>query len=141
MGLGSYFKAKKPEPKVEQEMTTTFEKSPAPMPPRMDLTLPPNAFESSRNSIMSAESGWMDDIRHEVMVNYLYQQQCSHMWVSDGSSEMEGVLLRKSRNTYMACPQELGNSQFAAACASMNVQVCPRKRNRNGFLLTWFSVP
>jgi hypothetical protein len=57
------------------------------------------------------------------MVNYLYQQQCSHLWVSDGSGEVEGVLLRKSKNTYMACPPQLGGSAFAAACAALNVQV------------------
>lgn len=56
------------------------------------------------------------------MVNYLYQQQCSHLWVSDGSGEIEGVLLRKSKNTYMACPPQLGSSPFAAACAALNVQ-------------------
>lgn len=67
---------------------------------------------------------FLDDIKHEVMVNYLYQQQCSHLWVSDGSGEIEGVLLRKSRGQYMACPPSLGNSPFAMACAALNVQVC-----------------
>jgi hypothetical protein len=56
------------------------------------------------------------------MVNYLYQQQCSHLWVSDGSGEIEGVLLRKTRGQYMACPPQLGNSPFALACAALNVQ-------------------
>lgn len=65
----------------------------------------------------------MDDIKHEVMVNYLYQQQCSRLWVSDGSGEVEGVLLRKARNVYMACPPQLGNTPFASACAALNVQV------------------
>lgn len=68
---------------------------------------------------------FLDDIKHEVMVNYLYQQQCSHLWVSDGSGEIEGVLLRKSRGQYMACPPQLGNSPFALACAALNVQVRP----------------
>jgi hypothetical protein len=68
-------------------------------------------------------SAFLDDIKHEVMVNYLYQQQCSHLWVSDGSGEIEGVLLRKSRNSYMACPPQLGSSPFAVACAELNVQV------------------
>jgi len=67
---------------------------------------------------------FLDDIKHEVMVNYLYQQQCSHLWVSDGSGEIEGVLLRKTRGQYMACPPQLGNSPFAMACAALNVQVC-----------------
>jgi hypothetical protein len=65
----------------------------------------------------------LDEIKHEVMVNYLYQQQCSHLWVSDGSGEVEGVLLRKFRGHYMACPPQLGQSAFALACAALNVQV------------------
>jgi cellulose synthase/poly-beta-1,6-N-acetylglucosamine synthase-like glycosyltransferase len=65
---------------------------------------------------------FLDDIKHEVMVNYLYQQQCSHLWVSDGSGEIEGVVLRKTRGQYMACPPQLGSSPFGAACAALNVQ-------------------
>lgn len=65
----------------------------------------------------------LDEIKHEVMVNYLYQQQCSQLWVGDGAGEVEGVLLRKSRGHYMACPPQLGNSEFALACAALNVQV------------------
>jgi hypothetical protein len=65
----------------------------------------------------------MDDIKHEVMVNYLYQQQCSQLWVSDGSGEIEGVLLRKTRGHYMACPPQLAGTPFAMACAALNVQV------------------
>jgi len=91
----------------------------------MELQPPVSRFGSSRNSISNRStqsSTFLDDIKHEVMVNYLYQQQCSHLWVSDGSGEIEGVLLRKSKNTYMACPPQLGNSAFAAACAALNVQ-------------------
>jgi len=65
---------------------------------------------------------FIDDIRHEVMVNYLYQQQCSQLWVSDGSGEVEGVILRKARGQYMACPPQLGQTPFAMACAALNVQ-------------------
>jgi hypothetical protein len=57
------------------------------------------------------------------MVNYLYQQQCSRLWVSDGCGEIEGVLLRKARNHYLACPPALIGSAFAMACAYLNVQV------------------
>ncbi|KAK4227356.1 putative glycosyltransferase [Podospora fimiseda] len=89
---------------------------------------PPTPRGSSRpqsvsgRSVRSAGSSMLDDIKHEVMVNYLYQQQCSHLWVSNGSGEIEGVLLRKSRGHYMACPAELGSSPFAMACAALNVQ-------------------
>ncbi|KAK4169741.1 putative glycosyltransferase [Cladorrhinum sp. PSN259] len=90
---------------------------------------PPTPRGSSRpqslsgRSVRSAGSSMiLDDIKHEVMVNYLYQQQCSHLWVSNGSGEIEGVLLRKARGHYMACPAELGSSPFAMACAALNVQ-------------------
>lgn len=73
---------------------------------------------------------FLDDIKHEVMVNYLYQQQCSQLWVSDGSGEIEGVLLRKVRGHYMACPPQLGSSPFALACSAMNVQAAMTVNSR-----------
>ncbi|KAJ4298359.1 hypothetical protein N0V88_003388 [Collariella sp. IMI 366227] len=139
MGIGSYFKAGKPE---------KAESTPAPQPQivkpkhqpqpsvsdtrsslRPDSVLhPPTPRYGSRPQSISGRSVrsngssmFLDDIKHEVMVNYLYQQQCSHLWVSDGSGEIEGVLLRKSRGQYMACPPQLGSSPFAAACAALNV--------------------
>ncbi|CZT53409.1 uncharacterized protein RSE6_14942 [Rhynchosporium secalis] len=126
MGLGSYFKAKKPEPPVSAVMTEKPQSSSSPQNSfNMALQPPQSRIGSARNSISNRStqsSTFLDDIKHEVMVNYLYQQQCSHLWVSDGSGEIEGVLLRKSKNTYMACPPQLGNSAFASACAALNVQ-------------------
>lgn len=84
---------------------------------------------SGRSTRSTGSSMFIDDIKHEVMVNYLYQQQCSQLWVSDGSGEVEGVLLRKARGHYMACPPELGSSSFAMACAALNVQVRERAHN------------
>ncbi|KIH93790.1 hypothetical protein SPBR_04088 [Sporothrix brasiliensis 5110] len=86
----------------------------------------------SRRSMRSVRSGtssfrstgssvFLDDIKHEVMVNYLYQQQCSRLWVADGTGAVEGVLLRKIRGQYMACPPRLLESPLAQACASLNV--------------------
>jgi len=129
MGLGGYFKTTKPDPPPPATVEVT-EKQPSHYSPHnsfnMELQPPASRFGSSRNSISNRStqsSTFLDDIKHEVMVNYLYQQQCSHLWVSDGSGEIEGVLLRKSKNTYMACPPQLGSSPFAAACAALNVQV------------------
>jgi hypothetical protein len=129
MGIGSYFKAKKPDPPAQPAV---IEKPASTTSPhgsyQMELQPPNSRFGSSRNSVSARStrstqsSQFLDDIKHEVMVNYLYQQQCSHLWVSDGSGEIEGVLLRKSKNTYMACPPQLGSSSFAAACAALNVQ-------------------
>ncbi|KAI6359468.1 hypothetical protein MCOR25_007041 [Pyricularia grisea] len=90
---------------------------------------PPSTRFSSRPASISARSYRsnnssviVEDIKHEVMVNYMYQQQCSQLWVSDGSGEVEGVLLRKFKGQYMACPPQLGTSPFAVACAALNVQ-------------------
>ena len=129
MGLKNYFKAGKPAAAAAQPQSPP---SPPPMrekaPSRsytdnMELSSTPR-FGSSRASLApSTRSSFVDDIKHEVMVNYLYQQQCSHLWVSDGSGELEGVLLRKTRNNYMACPPQLAHSAFAVACAALNCQV------------------
>ena len=123
MGLKNYFKANKA---AAEPPTTMVEKSPAPnrLGDNLEMSSTPR-FGSSRASLApSTRSSFVDDIKHEVMVNYLYQQQCSHLWVSDGSGELEGVLLRKSRNNYMACPPQLAHSPFAVACAALNCAVC-----------------
>ncbi|CAK7274281.1 hypothetical protein SEPCBS119000_006088 [Sporothrix epigloea] len=80
-----------------------------------------SAASSFRYSRTGASSLFLDEIKHEVMVSYLYQQQCSRLWVADGSGEIEGVLLRKARGQYMACPSELANSGLALACATLNL--------------------
>ncbi|TPX11046.1 uncharacterized protein E0L32_007907 [Thyridium curvatum] len=133
MGLASYFKAEKPSPRSQQSGTASAavsEKNHSDRTSSNDLELQtPTPRYSSRPQSVSARS-WkstgssmlLDDIKHEVMVNYLYQQQCSHLWVADGSGEIEGVLLRKARGQYMACPPQLGSSPFAQACAALNVQ-------------------
>ncbi|KAB5562728.1 glycosyl transferase family group 2-domain-containing protein [Coniochaeta sp. 2T2.1] len=144
MGIGSYFKAGKaeketpaptpsPQPPKRSNRGVSSPSSFSEKAPSHDGDLhPPTPNFSSRPQSISARSGrstrsgnssmFLDDIKHEVMVNYLYQQQCSHLWVADGSGEIEGVLLRKTRGQYMACPPQLGNSPFALACAALNVQ-------------------
>jgi hypothetical protein len=135
MGLGSYFKAGKagkagPTASSPQTSVPMIEKPPAaalPQRPSISNLQRESRYGSARASIApsirSTRSSFIDDIKHEVMVNYLYQQQCSHLWVGDGSGESEGVLLRKARNHYLACPPQLANSPFAIACAELNVQV------------------
>jgi hypothetical protein len=68
-------------------------------------------------------AAFLEDIRHEVMVNYLYQQQCSRLWVSDGTGILEGVVVRKTGDEYLACPRELISSTFAQSMAALGVQV------------------
>lgn len=129
MGIGNYFK---PKPKTGQvdlvppPAAMGEEKAPPQYMDSMEMSqaVTPR-FGSSRASIAPStrSSTYVDEIKHEVMVNYLHQQQCSHLWVSDNSGDLEGVLLRKSRNNYLACPPSLAVSPFAAACAALNCQV------------------
>lgn len=67
------------------------------------------------------------------MVNYLFQQQSAMMWGNPAERSSyygapytgveEGVLLRKSKGNYMACPPELAQGEFAKACTALNVHV------------------
>src|SRR2546421_12997020 len=113
MGLKNYFKAPPAsDPSHAQEMTA--EKSPSRAPAvggslEMPRLRTPSGL-SSRDSFApssSRSSTFIDDIKHEVMVNYLYQQQCSQMWFGDMAVEQEGVVLRKNRNNCRGSAPEL----------------------------------
>ena len=135
MGLKNYFKANKgnAQQTSTQQMASSqpmMEKGQAHPMSNLEASRTPMSntprMGSSRASLAPStrSSTFMDDIKHEVMCNYLYQQQCSHLWVSDGSGELEGILLRKSRNNYIACPPQLAESPIARATAALNCQVC-----------------
>ncbi|KAF7550680.1 hypothetical protein G7Z17_g5530 [Cylindrodendrum hubeiense] len=105
------------------------EKRVAPTANLADLQAPfpnfPPDFANRPASVMtrpSVSAGMVDELKHEVMVNYLYQQQCAQLWVGDDTGELEGVLLRKVSGQYMACPPQLAISPFSIACAALNVQ-------------------
>ncbi|KAF8250452.1 hypothetical protein K440DRAFT_597252 [Wilcoxina mikolae CBS 423.85] len=124
MGLKDYFRNRAPQKDAGKNEEKTAAVSPA-------LSTPKSGNTSG--VISSNSSGFIDDIKHEVMVNYLFQQQTAMMWGNPadrnsyfgapGSGTEEGVLLRKSRGNYMACPPELARGEFATACTALNVQV------------------
>ena len=122
MGLKNYFKANK-EPATTPQILPEKPKLSHQHGDSLEMASTPR-MASSRVSLAPSTRSitFVEEIKHEVMVNYLYQQQCSHLWVSDGSGELEGVLIRKNRNQYMTCPPALANSPLAAACAALN---CP----------------
>lgn len=62
-------------------------------------------------------------IRHEMVVAYLYQQQCSNAWISDTKSDTEGALMRTSWDNYVTCPEALAQTPLTKACAILNVHV------------------
>ncbi|KAK5169409.1 uncharacterized protein LTR77_005384 [Saxophila tyrrhenica] len=144
MGLRSYFKADaKADPKQAEQANQPIPLSdtynafhpPTEKPP----TAPPNGSfgqergsgsnspysrpmsRQSMSSQKSQRSSMMDEIRHEVMVNYLFQQQCATMWIEDMTGAREGVILRKERAQYLACPPALLQSTFARGVMAHNL--------------------
>ena len=107
-----------PQPHMSQPSQSDFnEKLPTPFGPY--------GAGSSRASLApsmkSSRSTMMDDIRYEIMINSLFQQQCAKMWIGDGSGETEGIMLRKSKSSYLACPPDLMSSAFGAGIMYLNV--------------------
>jgi hypothetical protein len=132
MGLQSYFKASKAkesilnitaQPQMSETPPQTLRIPPNSTSVTEDLAPPRASFRDSpdNRSEISSRSSFFEDIKHEVMVNYLHQQQCSHLWVNDGSGRCEGIILRRARNEYLSCPPQLVNSTFGKACAELNV--------------------
>jgi len=133
MGLKNYFKAgskddSKPAPAATPSVADHAEKqltAPSLLEPTPSATpFGPYGYGSSRTSLApsrKSSNAFMDDIRHEVMVNYLFQKQCASMWIGDGAGESEGVLVRKSKANYLACPPEVISSVFAQGCLALNL--------------------
>lgn len=130
MGLKNYFKAGKgsdksvehatPEMTQEHELSEKPQVSPYGSAGGSGYSTPGGRPGSITPSTKSRPSTYMDEIKHEVMVNYLFQQQCSIMWIGDGSGETEGILMRKQRANYLACPPDLIHSPFAAGIMALN---------------------
>ncbi len=69
------------------------------------------------------EDRLVDEIKHQVVINHLYQHQCSSLWIRDVSQDVEGVMIRKRRNEYLFKPPGLAESSFAQAMSMLNVKV------------------
>ncbi|CAH0056406.1 unnamed protein product [Clonostachys solani] len=90
---------------------------------------------------LASRSRISDDINPEVLVNYLYQQQCLKLWVRSGSGEdNEGVVLRKKGGQYLACPPQPAGSLLLKAAAALKVE-CLMTVNSNVIktFLRWFT--
>jgi len=66
----------------------------------------------------------ISDIKCDVMVNWLYQQQMERLWTAGGHDE--GVVLKKGRSAYSSCPADLVEEPygFFKAVEFLNVRVC-----------------
>jgi hypothetical protein len=87
-------------------------------------SLSPSPSTHSRPSSRAAEEERLvDDIKHQVVLNHLYQHQCSSLWIRDYNDNIEGAMVRRKKNDYLFKPQALETSAFARAMTALNVQV------------------
>ncbi|KAK5115023.1 hypothetical protein LTR62_001720 [Meristemomyces frigidus] len=123
MGIGNIFKKAIKRAAPEDPAATVEETHGAEKAHRRQGQRDGSARDSLSGSVrtQSRPQSLLDDIKHEVMVNYLFQQQCARMWCGDGSGDTEGVLIRKSRSSYLACPPDLIQSSFAAGVMALNL--------------------
>ena len=123
--LKPHKKAEEAEPAKPMEMSTAVS---TPLgvsgsgTPRYSLSRPTSLYPTGdfRNSAMDD----IKDIKADVMINWLHQQQLEKMWANGGQSE--GVILKKSRDDYTCCPPELAQytGDFFDAVRALNVRVC-----------------
>lgn len=82
---------------------------------------------SAALSVMSSQSKrddeFIHDIRHEIIINHLYEKQVGARWITDFTGVVEGVLLKKTRGEYVTFPEPLAESSLAQSIATLNVQV------------------
>lgn len=127
MGLGSYFKTntKKAAHSRPGAVVVNNEKDVVAFPahPEGPYT-PPSGLTSRAESITSTDSRGVEQIKHQVILNFLWQKQRGLGWTLDTTGAREGVMIRKTRSEYIYRPAALGNSAFAAAMSMLNVQVC-----------------
>ncbi|ORY18874.1 glycosyl transferase family group 2-domain-containing protein [Clohesyomyces aquaticus] len=67
-----------------------------------------------------ASKTYLEDVKHEIMATFLFQQQCGKLWIGNASGELEGILLRKSKGNYITCPPALLNSSLSFYCSQLN---------------------
>ncbi|KAK5129505.1 hypothetical protein LTR08_003196 [Meristemomyces frigidus] len=133
MGLLSYMKPAKAKTdnKIEHAQAETAEKVPEINTPAFGTPTsagPGTPFPvtpwTSRPISLSRESqaGNIHEIKCDVMVNWLHQQQMERLWTAGGHDE--GVMLKQSRSNYACCPADIVEEPngFYKAVETLNVR-------------------
>jgi membrane glycosyltransferase len=151
MGLGDYLrpakgkkndKAAKSAPPPQE----SNEKAPQSASPRPPFGTPGGSGSGSpwgsrpvslypAGDFRNSAANEINEIKCDVMVNWLYQQQMEKLWTAGGVDE--GVVLKKNRSAYTCCPADLANEPegFFNAIETLNVRV-RLPRNPLGLICT-----
>ena len=85
-----------PAPQLAQSQFTSGATTPG-------LSRPASLYPAG--DFRNSQSDDINEIRCDVMVNWLYQQQMERLWTAGGIDE--GIVLKKSRGAYACCPPDL----------------------------------
>lgn len=133
MGLKNYFMSSKSTADPHTQPTEKLEQSVTPTgaPPTYSVRDSYANASSSASLAPSAHAGnVVDGIRREVLVNYLFQQQCTSRWIGNGVGDYEGVMVRQMKNDFLFCPPDLHDSVFGRCCMALNLP-CAMVSSRN----------
>lgn len=89
---------------------------------------PPSAYTCDKE---------VNNLKCDVMVNWLYQQQMERLWTTGVPDE--GVVLKKARESYTACPEDLQENQngFYNAVEKLNVRAAMTVNTRVIKMFLW----
>lgn len=149
MGLLSYVKPSKADKKDKKEGHGKLEMSEKPqemITPAADSSTPGSGTPASwsrpaslypAGDFRSSQHEEINEIKCDVMVNWLYQQQMERLWTAGGVDE--GVVLKKSRGAYTCCPADITEEPygFFKAVETLNVRVRIFARQRPLLRLTY----
>jgi hypothetical protein len=110
--------------------------SPTSTPGRTPFTSRPSSIFPDGDFRNTTPEG-VADIKADVMVSWLHQQQVEKLWST--SLAGEGVMLKKARDSYSCCPPSMRNDESGIFdhIAAMNVRV--RLQDRfYGTILTFY---
>jgi hypothetical protein len=118
-------------PPVEMTVTPS-EGSPIPTPFRSTFSSRPSARFPS-GDFRNSDSGNILDIKADMMVNWLHQQQVERLW--SRALPGEGVVLKKARDSFSCSPSSLRNEKngFYDNVVAMNVRVSVDSSSRVDF--------
>jgi hypothetical protein len=108
-------------PPIEMAFTPPLG-SPISTAPRTPLSSRPSSLYPAGDFRNSPRESVLD-IKADVMLSWLYQQQLERLWTEGAPNE--GVVLKKSRGNFACCPDTLKNERdgFFDQVIAMNVKV------------------
>lgn len=113
MGLRSYFKPKKAPASIEGTPAGNAD------PPANSSAA--SAIDYSINA--SKVSLYNDEVQRDIIINFLFQKQCTGMWIQDVAGTSEGVILKQANNNFLTMPFTLHGSPLHNAIISLNAKV------------------